>query len=409
MLSTIEALPPEINLNVVKSLSREDQLAYSLVSHTTRQLAIPSIFRSCNLTWSFGNKKLDELMNIGRDIKTAITTLTVSPLLCKQAEQSQKLLCALEALPNISSLHIDDYYTHLLRPELKSKLSSLAAVLFAVRNTPLQDLHISLAGETEIDVPPFSGPAGLNSCNIEWRARDDASPRRMVEYLYTFIHPSLGNLRHLSILDYDHHRNGAPPATPSPIFDLRGLHPACTRMRKFACTTTSQDTQVLAVFAEMFPDLTNLNVCFDGYRRYRWAVWTNECLQALSLFPNLRLLKLGIDLELEAKDWLMDDRDIAWYRRCFLRRFEVTKLIAEVCPLLQRCKWKQLSIDSEGNDQEFEFVVAEENVSSGRSRVVKPIKLWWMSSRYHDALGGELPDDMIEEDRVDSLRIWRRH
>jgi hypothetical protein len=130
-------------------------------------------------------------------------------------------------------------------------------------------------------------------------------------------------------------------------------------------------------------------------------------LQALSLFPDLRFLELGIDLELEAKDWLMDDHDIAWYRRCFLRRFQVTKLIAEVCPLLKRCRWKQQSIDSEGNDQTYEFVVVETNTSLGRPRVVKPIKMWWMSR--HDELGGELPDDMIEEDLLDTLRIWRRY
>jgi hypothetical protein len=128
------------------------------------------------------------------------------------------------------------------------------------------------------------------------------------------------------------------------------------------------------------------------------------------LFPNLRFLNLGIDLELEVKDWLMYDHDIAWYRRCFLRRFEVTKLIAEVCPLLQRCKWKQQSIDSEGNDQVFEFVVAEKNADLVRSRVVKPIKMWWMNREYHEQeLGGELPDDMIEEDLLDSMRIWRRY
>jgi hypothetical protein len=201
------------------------------------------------------------------------STLTVSPLLCEGTEQSKNFLCALEALSNISSLSIDDSI-HLLIPNLKPKLSGLAQVLFAVRNAPLQDLRVILARETEIDVPPFPGPAGLNGCGIEWHVRDDASPRRMVEYLYAFIQPSLDNLQRLSILDYDHHRDGEPPATPSPVFDLRGLQPPCTRMRKFECTTTSQDTQVLAIFAEMFPDLTNLNVCFDGYRRYRWAVWT---------------------------------------------------------------------------------------------------------------------------------------
>jgi len=86
---------------------------------------------------------------------------------------------------------------------------------------------------------------------------------------------------------------------------------------------------------------------------------------------------------------------MAWYRRCFFRRYTVVEEIAKVCPGLQRCEWLQVGIDDSGNDQTFSFVVLEE---AGK-RVVRPVILWWMDKAYNHDLGGPLPENMVMEDK----------
>ena len=157
-------------------------------------------------------------------------------------------------------------------------------------------------------------------------------------------------------------------------------------------------------------------------RRYRWAVWTvsripyclryrvlsrfqDKCLASLSLYHDLIYLTLNLDFELAEDDMLKDDHDMAWYRRCFLRRFEATKLIAKVCPQLKRCRWMQQGIDSEGNHQFFEFVLEEDAVE--RCQIVRPIKEWWMADRFKSRHQGDLPGNMVEETDDERMRRSR--
>ena len=119
----------------------------------------------------------------------------------------------------------------------------------------------------------------------------------------------------------------------------------------------------------------------------------DEFLELLLSFSDLTHLKIAIDLEISANDTLDEDHDLAWYRRCFLRRFAVSKDIMNVCPRLLRCEWLQLGKDSEGNNQLHSFVIREED---GR-RIVKPVMQWWMVNEYEEEHGGPLPDDMVKE------------
>jgi hypothetical protein len=64
-----------------------------------------------------------------------------------------------------------------------------------------------------------------------------------------------------------------------------------------------------------------------------------------------------------------------------------------VCLRLQRCGWLQLGIDSQGNDQNHDFVILED----AGIRVVKPVMQWWMAKTYKHMHGGPLPDDMVKE------------
>ena len=104
-------------------------------------------------------------------------------------------------------------------------------------------------------------------------------------------------------------------------------------------------------------------------------------------------MKLSLDFEIAVYDSLDEDHNIAWYRRCFFRRFDAAKALAKVCPGLQRCEWRQLGIDSEGNDLDHNFVILEE----AGNRVVKPVMQCWMAKHYEDSRGGPLPDDMVKE------------
>ena len=49
MPPTTDVLPPELYLNIFDLLLRNDQLMFSLASHSTCQLVVPSIFRIIEL------------------------------------------------------------------------------------------------------------------------------------------------------------------------------------------------------------------------------------------------------------------------------------------------------------------------------------------------------------------------
>jgi len=119
--------------------------------------------------------------------------------------------------------------------------------------------------------------------------------------------------------------------------------------------------------------------------------WMIFC--ALSLFPHLTHLTLGLDFERAANDSLREDHDFAWYRRCLFRRYHTSEKIAKVCSKLERCTWVHLGVDSEGNNDQYDFVIREE----GGNRVVKPVMLWWMTDRWKSRHGGLLPDNMVKE------------
>jgi hypothetical protein len=85
---------------------------------------------------------------------------------------------------------------------------------------------------------------------------------------------------------------------------------------------------------------------------------------------------------------------MAWYRRCYLRRFSASKDIAKVCPRLQRIEWLQHGTDDSGNGTFSNFVVLEE----AGERVVRPVVAWWMVKELgcdFEKLGGPLPDNMV--------------
>lgn len=103
-----------------------------------------------------------------------------------------------------------------------------------------------------------------------------------------------------------------------------------------------------------------------------------------------------MDLEIAANDTLNKDHDMDWYCRCLLRRLKVTKQISKKRPQIQRFKWTQLGIDSEGNSETHSFVVVEEFRASEKVRVVKPVKQWWMAN-FRSGYGLELPNNMVDK------------
>ena len=73
-----------------------------------------------------------------------------------------------------------------------------------------------------------------------------------------------------------------------------------------------------------------------------------------------------------------------------------------MCPVLQRCEWLQLGIDSEGNDLDHNFVILEEE----GNRVVKAVMQSWMAEHYRDRHGGPLPNDMVKENAYWEKLTW---
>ena len=86
-----------------------------------------------------------------------------------------------------------------------------------------------------------------------------------MKYLYAFLEPSLNTLHYLGILDYNNYGSKNLRDTAAPIFDFHALRPACTQIRRFDYLMKTRDTQALAKFAEMFPDVEILKVIFDGW------------------------------------------------------------------------------------------------------------------------------------------------
>ena len=264
MLSTIELLSPEVGLEVIEHLPYKDLEAFSVASRATRRLAFPLIFCDCNLlSWDRSSErtKLDWLVSVGSDVQKAIKFATfvaaaihpgltplyrrilrVSAPVPEYANQNPKLLHVLENLPNVSKLKFDN---HRIRG---ARLSHIAPALHAIRNAPIRHLSLKLGSKTIIDGPPLPGPTGLETCTIQWRLRDNRNPERAIDYLYTFIQPSLDNLYRLDILDYNNYNDRRRPSVASPILDFRALRPACNKMRRFTYRTISRDTGALTAF-----------------------------------------------------------------------------------------------------------------------------------------------------------------
>jgi hypothetical protein len=126
-------------------------------------------------------------------------------------------------------------------------------------------------------------------------------------------------------------------------------------------------------------------------------MFQDECLRSLSLYRNLANLTLSIDFEVAENDEWMHNHDMAWYRRCFFRRFKATKLAAEVCLRLKRCTWIQLSSDSAGHNQISRFIIVDVENRERSSCIVRPVREGWMVKELESGHGGDLPEDMVEE------------
>jgi hypothetical protein len=222
-VAEVELLPPEVSLDVIECLPYKDLVAFSVASHAMRRLTLPLIFLDFNLTrlrdGSHRWRKLEWLIGAGSDVQKAIKLATfvaavihlgLTPLHCRMftisvwraehVNQTPELLGILENLSNVSELKLDEGYVR-----CDVKLSNIASALHAIRNALLQHLSVKLGYATIIDGPPLPGPVGLETCTIEWHLRDDMNPERAIDYLYTFIQPSLDNLYDLNILDYNNY------------------------------------------------------------------------------------------------------------------------------------------------------------------------------------------------------------
>ena len=100
-----------------------------------------------------------------------------------------------------------------------------------------------------------------------------------------------------------------------------------------------------------------------------------DLLKLLPLFHDLTHLTLSLDFKIAANDTFCTDHNQPWYRHCFLCRFDTSEDIAKVCPGLQHCGWLQLRVNSEGNDNQHDFVILE----AEGNRVIKPVMQWWMA------------------------------
>lgn len=120
----------------------------------------------------------------------------------------------------------------------------------ATREMSLQALSFRVSSGSLPTGTPVSGPSGLRKLLLQWMVRDGSDSQI---HLVQFLTPSLDTLVELDVsgcdsdtfLDFRNHQ--------------RSVYPA---MRSFRSKTNSRDIGALGAYAEMFPNLTCLDLGF---------------------------------------------------------------------------------------------------------------------------------------------------
>jgi hypothetical protein len=121
---------------------------------------------------------------------------------------------------------------------------------------------------------PISGPVDLETLSVAWHVSDDPNePGSCLKHLYELIRPSLDTLVELSIVDHD--PDSALTATAPHFLDLRRLRGRpCHDMRKVTYKTYGPDAEALFAFADVFPNLIELDVTIAGKGDMLGVAWS---------------------------------------------------------------------------------------------------------------------------------------
>ena len=170
----------------------------------------------------------------------------------------------LETLPHLSDLVFDAYMARL-------SLHHLPLLTQIAGKIPIRHLSFAAGGALVASCLPVTGPADLETASIEWHVIDDPQHHgSSAAHLYEFIRPSLNTFTHLEIV----HIDPQAPLEDAPFLDFRPLGPTCDSLRSLKYTTYSRSSKALDAIAEMFPNLVNLGIIYQGIYRGQWAVWT---------------------------------------------------------------------------------------------------------------------------------------
>lgn len=171
---------------------------------------------------------------------------------------------SLETLPNLSAIVFENLTAHI-------RLQDLYQFVTIAQKIALRELSLTLLYESVATGPPTPGPEGLESIFIEWNVSDGPhEPGSSMVHLYEFLRPSLGTLQDLKLQDCDQEVKVDNPH----FLDFRTVGPACISLRELDYITHSHGTKALEAVAGMFPNLTDLKMVFEGYRRIHRAAWT---------------------------------------------------------------------------------------------------------------------------------------
>lgn len=156
----------------------------------------------------------------------------------------------LQTLPKLSSLIFEDLTARV-------QFQDLHWFARIAQKTALRHLTFSLKYGSVAKGLLVAGPEGLESISVKWNCgscRDD--PGNSFSHLYEFLRPSLATLVHLELQDY-----------PT-ISNFEVFAPACTSLRTLKYKTYSRSAKVLEPVADMFPNITNLEIVLQG------SIWT---------------------------------------------------------------------------------------------------------------------------------------
>lgn len=275
-----ERIPVELLREIVKQISPENQRNFTLVSQSSRKVALDFVFGCLHYEHIDLASKIRDIHQARKDVKDVIKSATSfdrsvyvpnvlyhrrklelksKAMSIREGYDKNVLFQFFESLPNLQSLQYRQL-GHLIQPK------DFPLLIASLKRAPLREFLFDTGLHGPVEGQPVAGLSGLENLSIKWHLNDSTNiPGSSCAHLYEFIRPSLTTLVELN-LDYT-------PEDQYPDFDLQLLRPAGHTLRVFDYTLQSNDESILHTIPEIFPHLTKLSIVWENLFTDHSILW----------------------------------------------------------------------------------------------------------------------------------------